>query len=296
MSTPFPEQELRRLWATMARLLGPEGCPWDREQRGPDLARHLIEEGHEWLEAWNQNDSVGQTEELGDVAYLVVFGLQRLALDAGADAPARALAGIDAKLKRRHPHLFPTAAADETASPADSDDQLQVWEAVKRAEREAKGEGAGLLKPLPRSMGALAKSHRYQEKAAGAGFDWPDLAGVLAKLSEELGELRDELDRLPASPPAGAGPPSKRYRRALTEVDREGARDELGDLIFVTANLCRWLGFDAEEVAEAANAKFLRRFAAMEARLAAAGEAPAAVDLERMESAWRAVKREERES
>jgi nucleoside triphosphate diphosphatase len=291
----YPDRQLRALWATIERLLDKDGCPWDREQRAPDLARHLIEEGHEWLEACDQNNTVGQTEELGDLSYLMLFALQRLAADGGD--PATALTGIDAKLRRRHPHIFPdeAAAARDESRPADSDEQLGVWEAVKRAERAERGEAPGLLKPLPRSMGALSRSHRYQEKAAGAGFDWPDRAGVQAKLDEELAELNQELTQLPADTPAGAGPPSRRYRRQLDAVELEASREELGDLLFVIANLCRWLGLDAEEVAEAANAKFLRRFAAMESRLAATDRPLADCDLEEMERAWQSVKASERE-
>jgi ATP diphosphatase len=292
----FPEAELRRLWATLETLLGPGGCPWDREQSSEDLARHLIEEGHEWLAACRADDAADQREELGDVAFLVLFGLQRLAEAGGA--PGAPLAAADAKLRRRHPRVFPADAAglDDPAAARDSAAQTRLWEAIKRTERLADGEG-GWLKRLPASLGALAKSHRYQERAADVGFDWPDLEGVTAKLREELAELRRELDRLPRRPPpaadAGAGP-SRRYRAALAGRDLAGLADELGDLFFVAANLCRWLGLDAEEVAEAANEKFRRRFGAMEAGLAAAGRSLEEADLEEMEGHWRAVKRRER--
>lgn len=287
----FPEQALRRLWSTLDRLLAPGGCPWDEEQRAPDLARHLIEEAHEWLEACEDDDLPHQSEELGDLAYLLLFGLQRLAADGGD--PAAALAGIDAKLRRRHPHLFPADEDPAAAVPRDSGAQLRVWERVKAAERRARGEQPGLLKPLPRSLGALARSHRYQEKAAGVGFDWPDPAGVLAKLDEEIAELREELATLPEAAPSGEGPPSRRYRASLADRDLTALADELGDMLFVLANLCRWLGFDAEEVAEKANAKFLRRFGAMEGQLATAGRALSDCELDEMEAVWRRVKDEE---
>ncbi len=298
----FPDRELRQLWNTLERLLAPDGCPWDLEQKPADLARHLIEEGHEWLEACDQNDSVGQAEEIGDLAYLLLFALQRLTRDAAAaepEAAAAALVAIDAKLRRRHPQLFPAAAGDPTGSaqppPADSAAQLRVWEAVKREERAARGEPGGLLKPLPRSLGALARSHRYQERAAGVGFDWPDLDGVLAKLEEETQELRRELRELPAAPPAGGGAPSARYRQALDAAALDRVQDELGDVLFVLANLARWLGLDAEAVAEGANAKFLRRFAAMERQLASAGQPLGELPLATMERVWQAVKADERE-
>ena len=304
----FPDREFRQLWNTLERLLAADGCPWDREQRPADLARHLIEEGHEWLEACDQNDRVGQAEEIGDLAYLLLFGLQRLTRDAAAaesDAAAAALVAVDAKLRRRHPQLFPAPAGDSAGpspavgpaqpAPADSAAQLKVWEAVKREERAARGDLGGLLKPLPRSLGALARSHRYQERAAGVGFDWPDLDGVLAKLEEETRELRRELKTLPEAPPAGSGAPSARYRQALDAAGLVRVQDELGDVLFVLANLARWLGLDAEAVAEGANAKFLRRFAAMEARLAAAGQPLGELPLAAMERVWEAVKAAERE-
>lgn len=286
----LPQAELAQLWQTLDRLLAPDGCPWDREQRPADLARHLIDEGHEWLEACDQNNRVGQVEELGDLAYLLLFGLQRLARDEGEAAAAAALQGIDAKLRRRHPQLFPAPGAEAGPAPADSAEQLRVWEAVKREERAARGEAPGLLKPLPRSLSAITRCQRYQETAAGVGFDWPALAGVLAKLDEEVGELREALVALPADPPPGTGAPSARYRATLDPAALAGAREEIGDLFIVLTNLARWLGLDAEALAENANAKFRRRFAAMEARLAAAGQPLGELSLETMDGAWQAVK------
>ena len=286
----FPNAELATLWATIDRLLAEDGCPWDREQTSAKVARSVIDEGHEWLEACEGGD--GEAEELGDLAYLILFGLQALANE-GKGEPGAILRGIDAKLRRRHPHLFPGEGAPASAAPADAEEQLLVWETVKRREREESGRQRALLKPLPRSLGALARSHRYQEKAAGFGFDWPDLAGVMAKLREETAELEAEIAALPVQTPAGDGQPSARYRAGLAGKSRERASDELGDLLFVTANLCRWLGFDAEEVAERANAKFLRRFAAMERSLEQAGGDLMGADLDEMERHWRRVKESE---
>ena len=284
----FPRAEFTALWCTLERLLAPDGCPWDREQQAADVARHCIEEAHEWLEACRGADPASQADELGDLAYLVLFGLLVQARDLGAQ-PGQSLRLIDAKLRRRHPHLF----GGEAAAPKDSREQLGVWEQVKREERRAQGGDEAYLKPLPASLGALARSHRYQEKAAQVGFDWPDLAGVLAKLAEERAELEREMVDLPLIPPSGKGQPSERYRGRLAGKDLGRLRDELGDLFFVLANLCRWLGMDAEEVAEDANRKFLRRFNAMEASLRARGRSLQEADLDEMESHWQAIKRDD---
>jgi len=285
----FPSQDFAKLWETLERLLGPGGCPWDREQKPADLARYLIDEGHEWLEAVDEDRPDGQAEEIGDLSYLLLFALIQLRERHGI-APGKVLAGIDEKLRRRHPDIF----GEEAGRGLSSEQQTRRWEEIKLRERGARGEKTGLLKPLPRSLGALAKAHRYQETAATVGFDWPDLGGVLDKLREETEELAEAMEGLPRHPPEGEGPPSRRFRRSLEGRDLGHLRDELGDVTFVLANLCRWLGMDAEEVAEAGNTKFLRRFGAMERRLEAAGASLDEADLEEMESHWRAVKEEER--
>jgi len=285
----YPDDAMRRLWETLERLLGPGGCPWDRRQKPEDLARYLIDEGHEWLEAVQDGRPGGPAEEIGDLAYLLLFALIELREREGSD-PGEVLGRIDEKLRRRHPDIF----GEEAGRGLSSEEQTRRWEEIKRAERAEKGEPEGLLKPLPRSLGALAKAHRYQETAATVGFDWPDLDGVLDKPREETAELQAVLDEPPRQPPAGEGPPSRRFRESLESADLSRARDELGDVAFVLANLCRWLGQDAEEVAESGNAKFLRRFGAMESSLREAGGDLHRADLPEMESHWRKVKEKER--
>lgn len=290
----YPEKELRALWGTIDKLLAPDGCPWDKDQRAEDLARYLIDEGHEWREAFEQGNKAGQAEELGDLAYLLLFAL-RLLSDEAIATPDEVIAGIDEKLRRRHPQIFPSPAVGSGSVPATPEEQLQSWDAIKREERLRDGAGGSVLKELPRSLGALAKSHRYQEAAARVGFDWPAPSGVIDKLHEEIGELQEHLAELPPQPdPSDSGEsPSAQYRRQLAGRDLDGLRDELGDLFFVMVNLCRWLDMDAEEVAEAANRKFLRRFRGMEGKLA--GSDLAGRSLDEMEGAWDAVKREERQ-
>ncbi len=281
----FPQAEFQRLWLTLERLLAPGGCPWDRKQNAADLARFMVEEGHEWREAVDEGDPEHQAEELGDLAFLVLFGLQRLTADEGIE-PSEAPRLADEKLRRRHPDIF--GEADRAGS---VEAQTRRWEDIKREERG--DQERGLLKPLPRSMGALAKAHRYQDKAASVGFDWPRLSGVLDKMQEELGELREELAPLADLPtPQGEGSPSTRFRRELDNESLARVRDEIGDLFFVLANLCRWLNMDAEDVAEDANAKFLRRFAGMESRLKDRGAALEESSLEEMETQWQGFKAE----
>lgn len=281
----FPEAEFHKLWQTLERLLAPDGCPWDRKQKAADLARFMVEEGQEWREAVDEGDPAHRAEELGDLAFLMMFGLQRLAADEGIE-PSEAPRLADEKLRRRHPDLFGEA---ERAGSLEA--QTRRWEAIKREERG--DEDGGLLKRLPRSMGALAKAHRYQDKAASVGFDWPQLSGVLDKMEEELGELREELVPLADLPtPPGEGSPSTRFRRKLDDPSLARVRDEIGDLFFVLANLCRWLDMDAEDVAEDANTKFLRRFSGMESRLKESGAALEESSLEEMEAQWQGFKAE----
>jgi MazG family protein len=281
--TNFPQAEFQRLWLTLERLLGPGGCPWDRKQSAADVARFMVEEGQEWRDAVDEGDPEHQAEELGDLAFLLMFGLQRLAADEGIE-PSEAPRLADEKLRRRHPDIF-----GEAQRAGSVEAQTRRWEDIKREERGV--EEQGLLKPLPRSMGALAKAHRYQDKAASVGFDWPRLSGVLDKMQEELGELREELAPLADLPtPQGEGSPSTRFRRELDKKSLARVRDEIGDLFFVLANLCRWLNMDAEDVAEDANAKFLRRFAGMESRLKDRGAALEESSLEEMEAQWQGFK------
>ena len=280
----FPAKEFQALWKTLERLLAPDGCPWDRKQTAADLSRYLVEEGQEWRDAVASGEAAHQAEELGDLAYLLLFAIQRLQADESIP-PGEAPRLADEKLRRRHPDLFGEA---ERAGSVEA--QTRRWDDIKREER---GGEEGLLRPLPRSMGALAKAHRYQDKAATVGFDWPDLAGVLAKLHEEFGELQVELKPLAARrTPPGEGCPSEGFRRELDPDSVERVRDEIGDLFFVLANLCRWLDMDAEDVAEKANAKFLRRFGGMEKRLGENGARLEDSSLEEMEAQWQAFKSE----
>jgi ATP diphosphatase len=247
------EAELRRLLDVMARLRAPDGCPWDRVQDFDSIAPYTIEEAYEVADAIARRDWDGLPDELGDLLFQVVYHA-RMAEEAGRFAFADVARAITDKMIRRHPNVF----AGSEAVP---------WEAHKAAERGAGGTLAGVPVALP----ALSRALKLAQRAARVGFDWPDSSAVLDKLAEETAELRAELD--------GADP----ARLA----------DEVGDMLFVLANLARKLGLNPETCLQDANAKFTRRFEGVEARLATEGQTPAEAGLAAMEAAWQAVKRDE---
>ena len=259
MAKPVPtaETELRRLLDVMARLRAPDGCPWDQAQDFDSIAPYTIEEAYEDADAIARRDWDGLPDELGDLLFQVVYHA-RMAEEAGRFAFADVARTITDKMVRRHPHVFGSAPAAS-------------WEAAKSAERAARHQH-GTLDGVPAALPALTRAAKLTARAARVGFDWPDAPAVLDKLAEETAELRAELE---AADPARLA-------------------DELGDMLFVLANLARKLGLNPETCLQNANNKFTRRFEAVEARLAAAGLAPADAGLDAMEAAWQAVKRDER--
>ncbi len=262
---PDPATELRRLLTIMARLRAPDGCPWDREQSFATIAPYTIEEAYEVADAIARGpDFVALRDELGDLLFQVVYHAQ-MAAEAGQFGFAEVAESISNKMIRRHPHVFGEAEARSAEA------QTTAWEAQKAAERAARAE-SGTLAGIPNGLPALTRAVKLTRRAAHVGFDWPDPGAVLDKLEEEAGELRAELP--------GA--------------DRARLADEVGDLLFVLANLARKLELDPEACLAAANAKFERRFGAVERELAAEGKAPQDVDLDRMEAAWATAKAAER--
>lgn len=265
--TPTPDAAIRDLLAIMAKLRDPiAGCPWDQVQDFASIAPYTLEEAHEVAGAIAAGpDFPALLDELGDLLFQVVYHAQ-MAEEAGrfdfADI-ARAIAG---KMVRRHPHVFRDAA------PRDASAQTEAWEAQKEAERAAGGLGeGGALAGVPSALPALSRASKLTRRAARVGFDWPDAASVLDKLDEEAAELRAEL---PGADPARL-------------------RDEVGDLLFVLANLARKLDLDPEECLRSANAKFERRFRAVEQGLASRGLSPADAGLDAMEAEWRVAKARE---
>ncbi len=216
----------------VARLLGPGGCPWDREQTHLSLRPYLLEETHEVLEALDAGDHAGLSEELGDLLLQILMHSE-MARQAGDFDFGDVLAELASKLIRRHPHVFGDVAV------AGSGEVLRNWEGIKRSEHAAKGSSRkSVLDGVPVGLPALAAAQKLGDKAARAGFDWPDVEGVWAKVREEMAELQGALP--------------------------ETREEELGDLLFVLARLAAWLGVDAETALRAANAKFRRRFSTVE--------------------------------
>ncbi|HRD72438.1 MAG TPA: nucleoside triphosphate pyrophosphohydrolase [Aquimonas sp.] len=260
---------LPRLLAIMAQLRNPYGgCPWDLEQTFSTIAPCTIEEAYEVADAIIRGDFDDLRDELGDLLLQVVFHA-RMAEEAGRFDFAAVVDAITDKLIRRHPHVF------EDREASDADGALVQWESRKREEREAKGDPdrsalAGITQGLPEWQ----RAHKLQKRAASVGFDWPDVAPVIAKLHEELDEVRAEWKN-------GLG--------------TDALEDEIGDVLFVAVNLARHAKVDAGSALRRANRKFERRFRAMEALAAAQGRVFSELDLAAQESLWEQVKRAERQ-
>lgn len=255
-----------RLNAIMARLRDPDGgCPWDVEQTFATIAPYTIEEAYEVADAIERGDHDDLKSELGDLLFQVVFHA-RMAQEQGLFAFDDVAGAIADKLERRHPHVF----GEEAAKP-DGAAQKARWEDIKAAERQARAQH-GVLDDVPVGLPALARAAKLTKRAARVGFDWPSVHEVIDKLDEEVAELKVEI---------AAGDTAK-------------AAEELGDLLFVMANLGRKLGVEPEDALRAANAKFARRFAFIEAELAKAGRTPDQSDLAEMDSLWNAAKTAER--
>jgi ATP diphosphatase len=261
---------LDRLKAIMVRLRDPErGCPWDVEQTFATVAPYTLEEAYEVADAIDRGDFDDLKSELGDLLFQVVFHA-RMAEEQGLFAFDDVATAIADKLERRHPHVFGPENTREAAK-ADGTAQKLRWEDLKAAERQAKAQ-TGVLDDVPVGLPALHRAAKLTKRAARVGFDWPSTDEVFAKLEEEVGELKAEI---------AAGDPEK-------------AAEEMGDLLFVVANLARKLGVEPEDALRAANAKFVRRFHFIEAELAKAGRSADQSDLAEMDALWDAAKAAER--
>lgn len=270
-------ESLNRLLAIMARLRDPErGCPWDLEQDFSTIAPYTLEEAHEVADAIARNDLRNLEEELGDLLLQVVFHAQMASEQQVFDFEDVAR-GIAEKMIRRHPHVFPGGQLDGERSDIGSEQVVANWDAIKAAEKAARGERPQrLLDAVSAGLPALTRAEKLQKKAGKVGFDWNDPRAVIAKLREELDEVEAELD----AADAGQG-------------SRSAQEDELGDLLFCVVNLARHLDLDSEMALKRANAKFERRFAHIEDSLAAQGLQFTDATLDQMEALWVEAKQRE---
>jgi XTP/dITP diphosphohydrolase/ATP diphosphatase len=260
--------------AIMARLRGPGGCPWDREQTFDSIKRHTLEETYEVFDAIERRAWPDLKDELGDLLLQVLFYAQ-MASEAGYFDIGDVAANLNAKLVRRHPHIFPVNG--ELADATDANAVLRNWEQIKRSEKleaaaasDGQASAASGLDDIPRSMPATLEAGKLGSRAAKVGFDWPSVDGLFDKLQEEIAELKAELVK--ASPPA-----------------QGSVKEELGDLLFTAVNLARHVKVDAESALRAANAKFRERFRAMEAR-AGGYDALGSLAPEELEALWNQAK------
>jgi nucleoside triphosphate diphosphatase len=267
--------------AIMARLRGPGGCPWDREQSFDSIRKYTLEETYEVFDAIERRNWADLKEELGDLLLQVLF-YSEMASEAGDFTIAEVIDGLNRKLVRRHPHVFGDEAAAAAGNVAeglttdgiDSRQVLRNWEHIKRLEKNPQvkdEELKGRLDGIPRALPALLEATKLGSKAAKAGFDWPDVRGLFDKVQEEVVELQTEL--------------------AAPKIEADKVASELGDLLFTVVNLARHLHVDPEFALRETNAKFRRRFAAMEATSAEPLEELPAESLEKL---WDAAKVQER--
>jgi nucleoside triphosphate diphosphatase len=263
------EAPLAESIAIMARLRGPGGCPWDREQTFDSIKRHTLEETYEVFDAIERRAWPDLKDELGDLLLQVLFYAQ-MAAEAGYFDIGDVAANLNAKLVRRHPHIFPVDGTLAEATTAGA--VLRNWEQIKRGEkaeaaaREGESAASG-LDDIPRTMPATLEAGKIGSRAAKVGFDWPDADGIFAKLQEEIAELKVEL----------------------AKADEQKIEDEFGDLLFTAINLARHLKVDAESALRGANAKFRSRFRAMET-IAGGYDALTSLTPEELDALWNRAK------
>src|SRR5437773_2008722 len=256
----------------MARLRGPDGCPWDKEQDFNTLKPMLVEEVYEVLEAIDNQDFDGVSEELGDLLLHIVFQAQLGKEDGKFDIDT-VITKICDKLVRRHPHVF------GSESVGTAEEVIRNWEAIKAREKAHKlnsrtPEQRSLLEGIPSKLPAIHEAHQISSRAARVGFDWPDVEGIFEKLQEEVRELREVIAE------------GNDHRR------RERLEDEIGDMLFVIVNIARFLKIDSESALKRANRKFKARFQYMERELARQGKTLEQTSLNEMEALWRKAKSE----
>ncbi|MEL0081974.1 MAG: nucleoside triphosphate pyrophosphohydrolase [Gammaproteobacteria bacterium] len=262
-------EQTRRLLKIMAQLRNPDGgCEWDLRQDFASVAPYPIEEAYEVADAIDRQDYEDLRDELGDLLLQVVFHAQ-MAQEQGLFDFERVAQGISEKLERRHPHVFAGVSFEN------DEQRRRAWESIKQQERQARPEkqrDTSALAGVTRSLPALMRAEKLQRRAADVGFDWPDAAPVFAKISEELQEVREAMER----------------------GDQAQIAEEIGDLQFAVVNLARHLNVEPEPATEAANRKFERRFRAVEAALQERGQSSESTSLQEMDALWDRVKAAEK--
>jgi MazG family protein len=269
-------EEFEKLVSVMRTLRSPEGCPWDREQTLESLTHFVLEEAHEVVDAIERGDTHALKEEIGDHIFEGVF-LAQVAAEDGLFAVEDSIRTVVDKLVRRHPHVFQAdgrvhdAASKERAPSAEA--ALDRWNALKAQERARTATPHTTIGSVPKSLPSLLRAYKIGKRVAGVGFDWATTKDVVAKIEEEVGELRDTLDKEPAN--------------------TTRAEEEMGDLLFSIANLSRKLGIEPEAALRKANDKFTKRFNQLEERFEQAGRNLEGATLEDMETEWERIKASE---
>jgi tetrapyrrole methylase family protein/MazG family protein len=270
-------EAFKALYDTVVALRGPGGCPWDREQSPVSLRGDLIEETYECIEAIDEKEPLHIKEELGDL-FLLVTMLSYMHEQEGLFSVADALAIVTEKLIRRHPHVFGEVKVKDSAEVLDN------WAKIK-VEQEGRRPKDSLLDEVSRALPPLDRAYKLQKLAAKAGFDWPDIRGVMDKVEEELGEVSTAIGELDAiNRHALAAPEAVKNRKDALE-------GELGDLLFSVVNLCRFLKVEPSVALQRTNAKFVTRFNHVEKRMKETGQEMTADSLETMDKFWKETKR-----
>lgn len=290
-------ERFERAVQIMARLRGPGGCPWDREQNFDSIKPYTLEETYEVLEAIDNRDWDELEGELGDLLLQVLFYSQ-MAQEEGRFAIGNVVDRLSDKLVRRHPHVFGDATAETSA------DVLRNWEALKAEEKRKRLEAGGgksvqpdkpesVLASVSAAMPALLEAHKLSSRAAHVGFDWSRIEGLFEKLEEETDELKQELNQLPEPPRPSGRDIAGSGKAGVPEELRHRLEEEVGDLFFVLVNIARYLSLDPESALKKTNRKFKRRFQWMEEKLRASGRTPQEASMDELESLWQQSKKQE---
>ncbi len=284
-AAPVDHPAFSEFVATIAALRAPDGCPWDREQTHQSIAGNMIEEAYEAVDAIEAEDIAHLREELGDVLLQVVLQSQ-IAADAGEFTIDDICADVDAKIVRRHPHVFGDVQT------GDANEVLDLWDSVKMAERqqaqgedEQEAEPQGLLDGVPRSFPALLQAQKISRKAAASGFEWDELGDVWEKVAEEMAELKEAYAAAPKSANGKVQRDTPEALQAAQAVDLE-----LGDVLFTLVNVARRMGVDAENALRAVCGKFRQRWAFMEGAAWGQGRTLESMDIQELEALWTQAK------